>query len=227
MRALDPRNWNPRLVVLVLAATLGLWWAFGARWDGPPPLVLADDAPSLTQVQERPDKLILAALRQVYAAFELNEPEAIYDALALATAPQVLEQLYLQKQATLQSGLDPASQTLHSIELRSLDYAWLPNSYNLVFDVRWAVIGLVGHGVHQHIRGNVYSARITMAPWQGQWRMVDFALKDVDRSDAGRPIGQAQEVQDAQEILEVQEVQEVLNAKDLQPAQPAAGEVKP
>jgi hypothetical protein len=188
---LNPRNWNPRLIVLILAGALGLWWAYGERWQSLPPLELAPDAPSLTQVQERPDKLILDTLRQIYAAFELREPEEIYDALAEATAPQVLEDLYLQKQATLQSGLDPASQTLHSIELRALDYAWLPNSYTLDYDARWAVIGLVGHGVHQHIRGNVYSARLTMAPWQGRWRIVAFELQDVDRSDAGQPIGQA------------------------------------
>lgn len=188
MNWLDPAGWNVRLVALVIFAALMAWWQYQDRNQPPPLPVLTSDAMSVQDVRERPDKLLLSSLQAIYAAFELGEPEAIYDALAVATAPKVLELLYLQKQATLQSGLDPASQTLHSIELRALDYAWQPNSYRLHYAAKWAVIGLVGHGVHQHVRGNVYRAQIDMAPVDGRWRMVGFELMDIDRTDAGQPI---------------------------------------
>ncbi len=188
MRWLWPWNWNVRLLALVLLLALLAWWQYQERHQPLPSPDLGADAMSLRQAQERPDKLLLSALRTIYGAFELSEPEDIYDALAEATAPDVLELLYLQKQATLQSGLDPASQTLHSIELRALDYQQQPQSYRIGYAAQWAVIGLVGHGVHQHVRGNVYSAKIDMAPLDGRWRMVSFELMDIDRSDAGQPI---------------------------------------
>lgn len=195
MRWWSVAHWNVRLVALALFAILLAWWQYQDRNKPLSPPVLVEGAPSLQQAQERPDKLLLDALQSVYGAFELSDPEAIYDALAQATAPDVLELLYLQKQATLQSGLDPASQTLHSIELRALDFDWLPHSHQIHYAAKWAVIGLVGHGVHQHVRGNVYSAAIDMAPVGGRWRMVNFELMDVDRSDAGQPIALPQSEQ--------------------------------
>ena len=49
----------------------------------------------------------------------------------------------------------------------------------------WRVLGLVGHQQHQHVRGNAYTADLEFDRIDGIWRITAFAMREVDRTDAG------------------------------------------
>ena len=59
------------------------------------------------------------------------------------------------------------------------------SSSDLAIDASWQVIGTVGHAEHLHVRGNTYSADLTVSPIDGAWRITDFSLLDVNRDEAG------------------------------------------
>ena len=50
------------------------------------------------------------------------------------------------------------------------------------------VIGRVDHTGHEHVRGNAYTADLTLEPVEGGWRITEFNLFDVDRTLAGTPV---------------------------------------
>ena len=124
-----------------------------------------------------------AMLSVVYKAFGETEEELIYDGLAEVAAGEALEQLYLERLGAMAGGGLEPDQTIHEMELLSLNAR--TNGDMVVMDAKWRVLGTVGHAEHMHVRGNAYSAKLTLEPLNGAWRLTDFDLKDVDRTDAG------------------------------------------
>lgn len=129
-------------------------------------------------------RLTPALLLVVYAAFAETQEDAIYDTLASVTADEALEFLYLERVGAMAGGgLDEADQTIHEIKLLNTSVAREGDALQL--DASWQVIGTVGHAEHLHVRGNTYSADLTVTPVDGAWRITDFALLDVNRDAAG------------------------------------------
>ncbi|MGR3485624.1 MAG: hypothetical protein ACU0BF_09795 [Paracoccaceae bacterium] len=124
----------------------------------------------------------LAVLAAIYEAFASTDEARIYDGLATVAAGEALEALYLERAGALASGGIP-DQTVMELTLRSGD--WQVRDGRLEGDVRWAVLGQVGHAEHTHLRGNAYAATLVMAPTDGAWRLTGFDLTDVDRTQAG------------------------------------------
>lgn len=126
-------------------------------------------------------------LTHVYLAFNETEETAIYDSLAEVAADAALEALYLERVGAMaENGLDPseeADQQIHTMEMLRIDGQRSGETFT--WDARWRVVGTVGHATHLHVRGNIYAAVLTVAPVDGIWRIRDFELTDVDRSEAG------------------------------------------
>ncbi len=129
-------------------------------------------------------ELTPALLLVVYEAFGETEEDTIYDTLASVTHDKALEYLYLERVGAMAGGgLDEADQTIHEIKL--LDTEVVRDGATLEIDASWQVIGTVGHAEHLHVRGNTYSAALTISPIDGAWRITDFELLDVNRDAAG------------------------------------------
>jgi hypothetical protein len=142
---------------------------------------------TLAAAAEDPFALLGLALEQVYRAFGETEEKAIYDALAQVAAGEALETLYLQKRdALVNAAFDGGSQRVDHIDVTSADAAVMGE--RLSIDGRWRVIGAVGHADHQHIRGAAYVAQVDFALRPEGWRMVGFALRDIDREAVGQPL---------------------------------------
>lgn len=125
-------------------------------------------------------------LTAVYLAFNETEETAIYDSLATVAAGDALESLYLERVgAMVGGGLEgtEADQQIHSMQMIRIDSDRSGQAFT--WDARWRVVGTVGHATHMHVRGNIYSAVLQIAPVDGVWRITDFDLTDVDRSEAG------------------------------------------
>ena len=129
-------------------------------------------------------KLTPALLLVVYDAFGKTDEDEIYDTLAAVTHGEALEYLYLERVGAMAGGgLEEADQTIHEIKLLNTDVA--RENAMLKIDASWQVIGTVGHAEHLHVRGNTYSADLTVAPVGEAWRITDFELRDVNRDTAG------------------------------------------
>ena len=129
-------------------------------------------------------KLTPALLLVVYDAFGQTEESAIYDTLASVAHGDALEYLYLERVGAMAGGgLEEADQTIHEIKLLNTQVA--RDGGTLAIDASWQVIGTVGHAEHLHVRGNTYSADLSVSPIDGAWRITDFVLRDVNRDAAG------------------------------------------
>lgn len=129
-------------------------------------------------------RLTPALLLVVYEAFNETQEDAIYDSLANVTDGDALEYLYLERVGAMAGGgLEEADQTIHEIKL--LNTRVSGDGATLLIDATWQVIGTVGHAEHLHVRGNSYSADLTVTPVDGAWRITDFDLREVNRDTAG------------------------------------------
>ncbi|GIT93201.1 hypothetical protein JANAI62_36550 [Jannaschia pagri] len=179
-----PALW-PRLAALTVV--LGLAGA-GALWLTRPAAPQALPAPGLAApvdadgLRGQGYGVTIAILGTVYEAFAQTEETAIYDGLATVAAGEALESLYLERAGALATGGLP-DQVVH--ELTLTDGTWRTADGAMTATIRWAVLGEVGHAEHTHMRGNAYGAELTIAPADGAWRLTDFRLTDVDRTEAG------------------------------------------
>lgn len=129
-------------------------------------------------------RLTPALLLVVYDAFGRTQEDEIYDTLASVADGDALEDLYLERVGAMKGGgLKEADQTIHEIKLLSSSVSNADNA--LVIDASWQVIGTVGHAEHLHVRGNTYSADLTVAPIGDAWKITGFELRDVNRDAAG------------------------------------------
>ncbi|WP_152448533.1 hypothetical protein [Roseivivax sp. THAF40] len=177
-----PLRANPRSVwTIALLAALAL---AGCREDNAsfsaPGLETEVDAAG---VSAESYKVVPAVLGRVYDAFGATEEGAIYDGLAQVAAGEALEALYLERIGALATtGLEP-DQEIHEMELLGLSSR--PENGAVVMSAKWRVLGTVGHAEHLHVRGNAYSADLTLEPVEDAWRLTGFTLSDVDRTDVG------------------------------------------
>ncbi|MEO0638055.1 MAG: hypothetical protein AAFY73_15645 [Pseudomonadota bacterium] len=142
------------------------------------------EALTIADAQREFWRLTPALLLVVYEAFSETQEDGIYDTLARVTHGDALEYLYLERVGAMAGGgLEESDQTIHEIKL--LNTTVTRQDQSLVFDASWQVIGTVGHAEHMHVRGNTYSADLTVAPIDGAWRITDFELLDVSRDAAG------------------------------------------
>ena len=131
--------------------------------------------------------LLPALLLVVYDAFGRTGEGEIYDTLAVVAAGAALETLYLERAgAMVAGGLTESDQTIHEMSLTKASSRQSGETFRL--DAQWEVIGTVGHSEHLHVRGNTYSANLTIAPVEGAWKITEFELTDVDRQTAGELI---------------------------------------
>ena len=121
-------------------------------------------------------------LTQVYRAFSLEDEAQIYDALAKVVAGDLVSDLYLQRRAAqVASHAEDNETTILGVEVYEI--APLPTEDGAAFSVAWRVVGRLRHIAHIHERINLYSADLTLAPDDGQWKLTAFTLTNTQRTD--------------------------------------------
>ena len=177
-----PLVWIAALAAAIVAG--GLAWALTR--PGEPSAYAApglDQPVAARELSANGFLVVPSLLEQVYLAFGETGEEAIYDGLAAVASGAALEALYLERiGAMAEAGLEP-DQTIHEMELLGLSSR--PEGGRVAMEARWRVLGTVGHAEHLHVRGNAYSADLLLEPVDGAWRLTGFALRDVDRTEAG------------------------------------------
>jgi hypothetical protein len=166
-----------------------------------PVLNFAVDAPgsSAKPVEpERAGKILSALLRNIYKSFDRRNQSEVYDVLARSVHGRLLEKLYLQIVSALtldaQEGtrvrLDEAPGLTNPF-VQVDEVVMLRGKQGFVADVRWTVIGTVGHWGHQHQRVNRYKAKVTVepvapdvprnSPAAGEWKITALDVEEERR----------------------------------------------
>ncbi|MEM9268333.1 MAG: hypothetical protein AAGA78_05285, partial [Pseudomonadota bacterium] len=160
------------LVAVVLWRSAGVEQAERARVPG-------SDAGLVALNGANVDPVLTALLTRIYGAFGQVEEGKIYDGIASAVVPELAAELYLQRRA-VQMAEATEDGVAEIMELDIQEVAAVPGQAS-AFDVTWAVLGRLGHEDHEHERYNIYSARLTLAPVSGEWRLAEFDLDQVQR----------------------------------------------
>lgn len=126
-------------------------------------------------------RLTPALLLEVHGALG---QDAIREALAAVSDANALNTLDEARSGPLASGgLEDPGHILHEINLISSTVQ--RDGPALAIAAAWQVVGTVERTEHMHVRGNTYSADLTVAPVDGAWKITEFALTDVNSDAAG------------------------------------------
>ncbi len=152
-------------VLLLWCAAAGSWvcdvGTFTTRWGSPPP-ISDDDA----------RRVVTQLLSSAYEAFRYRGENEVYDALAVSTSGEVLEDLYLQIQQSLrmaeQGGAVARVKQIDVIEavLQTPSITGNPQHSEFAFTChcRWNLSGTVEHWGHIHQRTNQFQASLLVEP---------------------------------------------------------------
>ncbi|MEM1356104.1 MAG: hypothetical protein AAGH88_14610 [Planctomycetota bacterium] len=127
--------------------------------------------------------------RNIYRAFDYTDESAVYDALAQSVDGPELAVIYNDVYQSLvlrdQGGAVCRVQDVRveSAEVLGGPVDGEPGGYRV--RCTWEVDGLVQHHGHTHARTNRFSAVYTLAPRNGQWRIIGTAVQQQARTDDG------------------------------------------
>ena len=154
------------ICIAIALMILPLQWDFGGERPSP----------------ERCSPIVAALLSNTYSAFDFRDEEAIYDALALSVAGDVLQQTYLQTRRALElQNQGGARVKVKKVELADCQPHRLDGKTGFGARCKWTVEGSVGHWGHIHTRRNEYEAEIDVRPLEGEWRITRMELVSEER----------------------------------------------
>jgi hypothetical protein len=166
-------------LLLVLAAALHprfAVWAGGAE-------------PGAAKLDEAQAKgLLQSLLHNAYRAFQLRGEEKAYDRLSRSLDGDLLDAVYLQQRRAMlrqAEGLGGEGKVDRIEVLESHARPSVGSAGEWQVDARWMAHGTVSHWGHAHERHNLYQARLTLRPADGQWKIVGLEFLGGGRLDAG------------------------------------------
>ena len=140
-------------------------------------------APPISVTTEQADEISYALLRNIYHAFDYRRESDIYDVLAQSAEGDLLSQIYLEVQRSLQvENQGGARARVTDLDLRKCELAGSSDLGNaFIANCEWVAVGTVTHWGHTHDRVNRYRARLTIGPRDGNWRLLGLALESEER----------------------------------------------
>jgi hypothetical protein len=164
-----------RLVMLIPASVLLI--AMIVSWPHAR-VSVANPVARFTSISDEDAAEVLGALlRNIYVAFDFRDESAIYDALARSATGDLLTQIYLETQKSLElQSQGGARVKVKEVVLVETDQENLQGEVGFVATCTWNVRGSVGHWGHIHQRINQYQARISVKPVGGEWKIFSLEL---------------------------------------------------
>jgi hypothetical protein len=139
--------------------------------------------------EEEADAIFARVHANIYGAFRFREESVIYDALAVSTDGDLLQDVYLQ----IQRGLKMQEQGGAVSHIRQIEIIHgqrqtvasglgdAGDAQGFTYRCRWNVAGTVEHWGHVHERTNQYEALFTLKPIDGVWKVTKMELLDEQR----------------------------------------------
>jgi len=166
-------------LALILAAAAAFHPRLAARAGGGPA------GAGLDELQAK--DLLQSLLHNAYRAFQLRDEEKVYDRLAKSLGDELLDDIYLQQRRAMLRQAQGLGGEGKVDRIEVLESRVRPLSHGWQVDSRWMAHGTVSHWGHSHERHNLYQARLTLRPVDGQWKIVRLEFVDGQRLDAGVP----------------------------------------
>ncbi|NNE94011.1 MAG: hypothetical protein HKN23_20360 [Verrucomicrobiales bacterium] len=133
---------------------------------------------------ETAGNVVYALLKNIYTAFEYRVETDIYDTLERSVTGDLLEQIYLEIQASLQlENQGGARVRVYNIDLKQCDPTGSTEVSGFVANCNWITAGTVTHWGHTHERTNRYEAVLTVDPAGDAWKLSDLKLVNEERID--------------------------------------------
>ncbi|MCB1232212.1 MAG: hypothetical protein KDN19_18240 [Verrucomicrobiae bacterium] len=131
---------------------------------------------------EEADEICYALLRNIYHAFDYRRESDIYDVLAKSADGDLLTQIYLEVQRSLQvESQGGARVRVTDLDLRECELSGAPTKDAFFVNCEWVAVGTVTHWGHTHDRVNRYKAKMTIGPRDGEWRLIGLELVNEER----------------------------------------------
>jgi len=130
---------------------------------------------------ERLTQLVGDLLHNIYRAFDYRGEEIIYDVLEKSVSGELLTDIYLETQKSLElanqggARVKVKSTEVSSAELLARD----GNQLTIASD--WNVSGSVGHWGHVHQRSNGYRANLEISEIDGVWKLTSLEILEEQR----------------------------------------------
>jgi len=132
---------------------------------------------SLTDIEST--ELMTGLLSNTYHAFDHHDEKRIYDRLSKSISGDLLSEVYLETRKSMevknQGGLQIS---VKEVAVNDLQQLGLTTSQHITFRCQWKVAGWIGHWGHIHRRVNQHLAEISIAPVDGQWKIVAMKMLD-------------------------------------------------
>lgn len=128
--------------------------------------------------------ILESLIRTIYFAFNADGESAVYDQLAVVVDGSMLADLYLQQRRShLLSETEGAEVQVESVELLQANPTTnAANGRGESFKANWQAAGSVSHAKHEHGRVNRYEAVVSIAPVDGNWKIIALELLDEQRT---------------------------------------------
>jgi hypothetical protein len=142
-----------------------------------------NDLPLLEQEAVETFKALQA---NIYAAFDHNTEDEIYDALAQSVDGALLDHVYNDVfESLILRSEGGVMAKVQKVEVLKADVTAVPadTSDSYVIDCIWRVHGFVKHYSHTHRRLNEYHASYEMAPRDGKWKIIKSVETKRERLD--------------------------------------------
>ncbi len=120
-------------------------------------------------------------LHNVYRAFDYRGEEVIYDVLARSVSGELLTDIYLETQ----SSLELASQGGARVKVKDVEMISTVlkdrDGNRLTLVSEWVVTGSVGHWGHVHQRINSYQAKLEISEIDSKWKLTGLEILQEQR----------------------------------------------
>ena len=124
---------------------------------------------------EATETVVKDLLRNVYQAFDYREESAIYDTLERSVSGDLLSDIYLETQRSLElANQGGARAKVKSVEMQAIDITAADEANTFRANATWNVHGSVGHWGHVHTRSNQYQAELLIQAVDNRWKLIDM-----------------------------------------------------
>ncbi|MEN3942930.1 hypothetical protein WJU23_16650 [Prosthecobacter sp. SYSU 5D2] len=162
---------------------LGAWF-IGALLTWPLFVVTVPRGSSVPEVSDntQAEAILAPLLRNVYRAFDYRTESDIYDTLARSVDGELLRKLYLETlQALTLEGREGTRVTISEFSVEIMAVKPASTGQGFITDCQWTALGTVGHWGHAHTRVNRYTATVTVAPVESEWKVVALEVQEARR----------------------------------------------
>jgi hypothetical protein len=129
-------------------------------------------------------RVLSRVLGDTYRAFNLEDEEALYEALADNVTGDLVDDLYLDGRRRLTAGTRKGTQvTVRDVSVLEIGepFGGATADEGFSYDCSWAVVARVQHLQHIHHRKNLYNGVLTLQSDSGRWKISGVELMSEDR----------------------------------------------